>query len=101
MEIIIAKGLDNKEIIEKSNINRVYFYHLLSGKRKPSRDKIIQLAFGLSLDFVETQRLLKLSKMNELYSRVKRDAIFIYGLNNNMSIVELELLLDEEGVDLL
>lgn len=97
MDVIVEKDLDNKDIIEKSNLNRVYFYHLLSGKRKPSRDKIIQLVFGLRLDLKETQRLLKISKMKELYSKVRRDAIIIYGINNKMNIVDLEILLDEEG----
>ncbi len=96
-EIIIEKNLNNKDVIEKSNLNRVYFYHLLSGKRKPSRNKILQLAFGLDLDIKETQHLLKISGINMLYSKRKRDAVIIYALNNHISLMEAELLLEEEG----
>lgn len=101
MDIIVEKDLDNKDIIVKSNINRVYFYQLLSGKRKPSRNKIIQLAFGLDLNIEEVQKLLKLSKMKELYSKLKRDAIIIYSLSNHMDIFDTEILLEEEGEDLI
>lgn len=101
MDIIVEKNLDNKVIVEKSNINRVYFYHLLSGKRKPSRNKIIQLAYGLELNIQEVQKLLKMSKMEELYSKLKRDAIIIYSISNHMSILDTEILLEEEGEDLI
>lgn len=101
MDIIVEKNFDNKNIIEKSNLNRVYFYHLLSGKRKPSRNKIIQLAFGLELTLEETQRLLKVSRMKELYSKIKRDAIIIYALSNAMSLVDTEILLEEEEEELI
>jgi predicted transcriptional regulator len=101
MDIIVEKDLSNKDIIEKSNLNRVYFYHLLSGKRKPSRNKVIQLAFGLELNLDETQNLLKLSRMNVLYSKLKRDAVIIYAISNKISIVDTEMLLEEEGEELI
>ena len=101
MDIIVEKDLDKKEIIAKSNINRVYFYHLLSGTRKPSRNKMIQLAFGLDLNVEEVQKLLKYSKMKELYSKFKRDAIIIYALSHHMSIFDTEILLEEENEDLI
>jgi len=97
MDLIISKKLEYKDIIKNGNFNRVYFYHLLSGKRTPSRNKIIQLAFGMNLNFEETQNLLKSSKVKELYSKIKRDAIIMYALSKNMTIVETDLLLDEEG----
>ncbi|MBS7526925.1 XRE family transcriptional regulator [Fusibacter paucivorans] len=101
MDIIVEKDLDNKDVIEKSSLNRVYFYHLLSGKRKPSRNKVIQLAFGLGLDLDETQQLLKISRMKELYSKLKRDAIIIYAISNKMSLVEAEILLEEEDAEII
>lgn len=101
MDIIVEKDLENRAIIEKSQINRVYFYHLLSGKRKPSRDKIIQLSFGLSLSVEETQLLLKVSNMKELYSKQKRDAIILFAITHKMSLIETEILLDDENEQLL
>ena len=101
MDIIVEKDLDNREIIEKGNLNRVYFYHLLSGKRRPSRNKVIQLAFGLGLDLDETQNLLKISRMNMLYSKLKRDAVIIYAISNGTGITDAEILLEEEGEDLI
>jgi len=97
MNLIISKNLKHKDIIKNGNLNRTYFYHLISGKRNPSRNKIIQIAFGMKLDLNETQILLKSSKMKELYSKIKRDAIIIYAISKKMTIVESDVLLDEEG----
>lgn len=97
IDIINKKELDYKDIIEKSNMNRSYFYHLLSGIRKPSRNKVIQLAFGLHVSLDELQMLLKVAGMNVLYSKMKRDAIIIYAISNHMSIIETDILLENEG----
>ncbi|MBF4691640.1 hypothetical protein [Fusibacter ferrireducens] len=101
MDIIVEKDLENRDIIEKSQMNRVYFYHLLSGKRKPSRDKIIQLSFGLGLSVEEMQQLLKVSNMKELYSKHKRDAIILFAITHRMSLIETNILLDDENEQLL
>jgi hypothetical protein len=70
---------------------------LLSGVRKPSRNKVIQLAFGLHVSLDELQMLLKVAGMNVLYSKMKRDAIIIYAISNHMSIIETDILLENEG----
>ncbi len=80
--------LKNAKVIEDSGINGDYFYQILSGKRKPSRDKTIRLAFGMKLDIKETQRLLNCSGASELYPRNRRDAIILFALEHRISIYE-------------
>ena len=45
---------------------RNYAYQLFNGTRKPSRDKVIQLAFGFGLSVDDTQELLKVARQAPL-----------------------------------
>ena len=43
-------SLSRAVVIARSDIPRNYAYQLFNGTRKPSRDKVIQLAFGFGLE---------------------------------------------------
>ena len=49
-KIIAEKGLVKSEIIKKSGIERHYAYQIFSGRKTPSRDKLIMLCLGMGLD---------------------------------------------------
>jgi len=85
------------DIIKKAGLSTVYGYQIFDGKREPKRDKVIQIAIGFGLSVEETQRLLKISGHSELYPKVKRDALFIYGIHNRLNIDEIEELLFDMG----
>ena len=67
--------------------------------KKPSRDKLLQLAFGLSFTEDETQLLLRLAGLCALYPRFKRDYIIMTCIRANKSIWECNDYLIENGVD--
>ncbi|WP_423734817.1 hypothetical protein [Bifidobacterium primatium] len=50
-------------------------YDVFAGKRRPGRDHAIKLAFGLGCDLRETQRLLRLAGVSELWCKQRRDVI--------------------------
>lgn len=84
--------------INNSALNQIYGYQIFDGKKKnPSRDKLIQLIFGLGLDVTDAQRLLKIAGVNELYPRIKRDSIIIFAINKKVSVSECDELLFELG----
>lgn len=87
------RGIAPAQAVRNAQIDRVYGHQLFSGIRKPSRDKVIQLAFGFTLTLNETQKLLQMADKSRLYPKIKRDAAIIYGLNNLMSLQELQELL--------
>lgn len=95
--LIEKKGLSKSEIISASFMDRVYAYQIFNGTRTPSRDKLIQLSFGMGLDFEETQKLLKYSKNAPLYIHNRRDSIIIYAINKEITLIDLNILLDEKG----
>lgn len=95
------KGVVPEQVIKKSGIERTYGHQLFNGTRNPSRDKIIQLAFGLRLTLDETQKLLIIGKRNPLYPRIKRDAAIIFCLNHKKDLFETQTMLQSLELTLL
>ena len=87
--------------IEQSQIERTYGYQLFNGTRRPSRDKVIQLAIGIGLSVEETQQLLRSAGKSQLYPRIKRDAIILYGIQRGLSILAIQESLTKYGLTLL
>lgn len=99
-DILRSNGMSNREYIDQMNLERSYGYQLLNGNRKPSREILIQTAILFHFDLGETQRLLKIGKREILYPRVKKDAIAIYAIEKQLSLLEYRELEDayEEGI---
>ncbi len=82
-------------IINNANLDRAYGYQIFNGTRKPSRDKLIQIAVGMKLSLEDSNYLLKCGQKLPLYAKSQRDAIVIYALAHKMTVIELNELLDE------
>lgn len=90
-----------EHIIKRANIERSYGHQIFRGTRNPSRDTVLQLAFGFEADVDEAQELLKYAGKNALYPRVMRDAALMYCLHGRFTIVETQRVLQEMGLPLL
>jgi len=95
------KGISAKDIIKKADIERTYGHQLFSGVRTPSRDKVLQLAFGFELTYDETQKLLLIARKSALHPKVKRDAALIFALDKRLDIIAVQSMLFELGVPIL
>lgn len=95
------KGFVPEQVIKNSGIERTYGHQLYNGTRNPSRDKILQLAFGLKLSLEETQKLLTIGSRNPLYPRIKRDAAIIFCLNHQKDLFETQTMLQSLELTLL
>ena len=87
-------SLSRAAVIARSDIPRNYAYQLFNGIRKPSRDKVIQLAFGFGLDLKQTQELLKIAGQSPLVPQVKRDAAILYCVLHQLPLDEVQKLLE-------
>ena len=94
--IIEKKELVKSEVIKSSGLDRVYAYQILNGTRTPSRDKLIQFAFGMKLTLDETQTLLKYNGMAPLYAKNRRDSIILFAINERASVIDLNIMLDNK-----
>lgn len=90
-----------ERIIKKAQIDRTYGHQIFNGTRLPSRDKLLQLAFGFGLSLDETQKLLKISGKSALYAKIRRDAVCIFAISHNMDMMELQDMLASAGVPML
>lgn len=53
------QNISKAELARRASMSEVYLHQLFSGRRKPSRDKLLCLCIGMELTIEETQRLLK------------------------------------------
>lgn len=97
-QLCTQAGKKRWQVIHRAWIDRTYGYQLFNGTRRPSRDKVIQLAFGLELDLPRTQELLGAAEKNALDPRRKRDAVFIFCIGKGMNLAEAQVLLDRLGL---
>jgi hypothetical protein len=95
------KGVTAGSVIEKSDIERTYGHKFFNGTRTPSRDKILQLAFGFELDFEQTQKLLSVARESPLHPKVKRDAAIIFALKKKLNVNDIQHMLHELGLSVL
>jgi len=87
----------NSDVINRADIGYTFFYDIINGKKKPSREKLIRIFLAMSFTLAECQCALRIYCYSELYAKNKRDSIFIYAINHNLSVAKLNELLKENG----
>lgn len=83
-----------ERIIKRAGIERAFGHQIFRGARNPSRDTVLQLAFGFQADVEQAQLLLRHAGRCALYPRIKRDATICYCLKNGYSITETQQMLE-------
>lgn len=99
--LLSQKKLKIADVIRGSLLGRSYVYQIFAGSKKPSRDKLIALAFGLRLSDEETQKMLRISGNRELYVRDERDALLLFSIQRKKDIMETDELLIDHGFPVL
>ena len=95
------KGMSKAQLAKQSGISEVYLHQLFSGRRFPSRSRLLCLCFGLGATVDEAQSLLQQARHAPLYSRDRRDAIIIFALSHHMTLFEVNDKLFTENLDTL
>ena len=93
------KRVTKAAVVRSSGMSEVYLYQVLSGRRNPSRDRLLCICFGLGTTEDETQWLLKSAGYAPLYPRLRRDAIILHGIAHGTPLEELndKLFTENEG----
>ena len=82
-------GLSKAALAKRSGMSDIYLHQIFSGRRNPSRSRLLCLCIGLGASLEETQELLKLCGLAQLYPKLRRDAIIIYGLTHRLSLFSI------------
>ncbi len=99
--LIKKYNLKKSQIIRAAEMSEVYAYQIFSGLRVPERKKLLCLAIAMKLNIDEMQILLKTAGYSTLYVKLPFDSIVLYGICKGMSVVEINELLYEYGLDTL
>lgn len=70
-------------------MSEVYLHQVLSGRRNPSRDRLLCLCLVLGTELEETQTLLQSAGYARLYPKVRRDAVIIHALIHRTDLNEV------------
>ena len=93
--------LKKSQVIRAAEMSEVYAYQIFSGLRVPERKKLLCIAIGMTLNLDEVQALLKCAGYSQLYVKLPFDSIVLYGICKNLSVVEINELLFEYGLETL
>ena len=100
-QLLETKGLRKSQVIKNAELSEVYGYQIFSGIRVPERTKLLSLAVGMGLNIEETQQLLKCAGYSQLYVKLSFDSIVLFGLCKQMSVIQINELLYEYGLETL
>jgi transcriptional regulator with XRE-family HTH domain len=92
--LIKKHGMSIQDVIRKANLSQSFGYQVFNGRRSPTRNILLRMAFAMKLSVDETQHLLKIAQRGELYPRVRRDAAIVFCLERNCSLCDAEELLE-------
>lgn len=95
------KYISKAALAKQSGMSEIYLHQIFAGRRNPSRNRLLCLCYGLGASVEETQELLKLCRMAQLYPKLKRDAIIYYGLLHGLSLFEINDKLFDENEETL
>ena len=75
-------------VISNAQLDTTYGYQIFQGKKHPSRDILLKIAFGFPLTVDETNHLLYYGNVGTLYPRVKRAAYIMCALHQKYTVIQ-------------
>ena len=100
-ELYERKSVSKALLARQSGMSEVYLHQVFSGRRNPSRDRLLCLCIGLGASTEETQSLLQQAHHAPLYARDKRDAVLLFGLSHSLTLPEINDALFTAGAETL
>ena len=103
LESFLKRNLDELSTasLAEQLLNEVYAYQIISGARRPSRDKLLCLCIAMKATLDETRELLVRGGFAPLYVRSQRDSIIIFAISHGETILELNNNMYDHGEPLL
>lgn len=99
LKLMGEREMSNEDLGIFANIGRSTVYKIMDGKQRPEQDVLLRMAFALELTGEETQQLLKAGHRAPLTASRPRDIAIIFGLQNGLTLDEMDGILMERGMD--
>lgn len=100
-QMILKQRISKSALARQSGMSEVYLHQVFSGRRTPSRTRLLCMCFGLQTTVEEAQVLLKQCGYAPLYPKNRRDAILLYGLSHQQTLFQINDTLFDEGEETL
>ena len=98
-KLINKKGLKNSQVYAAANISKQYFSKLLKGQVKPSKEKVLALAIGLTLNLDEAVDFLRIAGY-ALSPISQTDTIVEYFIRNkDYNVLKIDIVLFDYGLE--
>ncbi len=92
-QLLEEKSLKRSDVVRAADLNSTYGWDIFKGKRKPSREPVLALVFGMRCTLTEANRALQAAGHNQLYCKNRRDAIIIFCIHKGFSLQQANELL--------
>ena len=96
--MLVEREITRGELANRSLVSEGYLYEILTGRKKPSRNKLLCLCVGFGLSLEEAQELLHKGGYEKLFSKRRRDAILCQGIEEGWSVIRINEKLFDEGL---
>lgn len=97
-KLLAEKNLSKSDIVKNSLLDPTYVYRVFSGTtKKTARQNVIAIALALKLSPKETNYLLYYAGVEKLYVRSEWDSIIFFALENGLSVMETNALLQDSN----
>lgn len=96
--LLSQKDLSKATVARRAEMSEIYLHQIFAGRRKPSRNRLLCICYGLGTTVNEAQELLKLCGLAQLYPKNRRDAIILFGMAHGSTLSEIndKLFLEDE-----
>lgn len=91
------KELSKAALARQAGMSEVYLHQVFSGRRNPSRDRLLSICIGIGATLEETQELLRQAAYARLYPKNKRDAIVSHGILHQKTLSQINDILFAEN----
>ena len=88
--------LSKAALARQAGMSEVYLHQVFSGRRRPSRDRLLCLCICMGASLEEIQQALKHATYAPLYPKHKRDAIIRHGILHGTALEKINEKLAQE-----
>lgn len=85
-KLLQEKHLERPRVVRMADLNETFGCQIFKGTRRPSRNKVLQIAFAMALTIKETDRALTLAGAQALSCKDRRDAIIMFCIDRGCSL---------------
>lgn len=91
------RNISKADLARQAGMSEVYLHQVFSGRRTPSRDRLICLCISLGADLETIQLMLKQAAYAPLYPKTKRDSIICHGILHHTKLAAINQNLYEKN----